>query len=123
MECVPNKSLILKFPNKSIFKENHLINSFVRGYVDGDGCYWVNKNGKLQIEIIGTLEFLTSIQEEYNNLFGSILSLSRGCTPDKNTFRIMSSNKKAIEFINLIYRDSTIFLQRKYDKIATFLEN
>ena len=34
----PKKSLILKFPNKEIFKSPDLIRHFIRGYFDGDGC-------------------------------------------------------------------------------------
>ena len=34
----PRKSLILKFPNKDIFKSEDLIRHFIRGYFDGDGC-------------------------------------------------------------------------------------
>jgi hypothetical protein len=36
--CVPNKSLILKFPDSEIFNNDEsLILSFIRGYFDGDG--------------------------------------------------------------------------------------
>ena len=44
--CVPNKSLILKFPRFSIFKGNvqELILHFIRGYVDGDGCLCTYKS-------------------------------------------------------------------------------
>lgn len=36
--CTPKKSLILKFPSLSIFKDYSLIKHFIRGYWDGDGC-------------------------------------------------------------------------------------
>lgn len=36
--CTPKKSLTLKFPNESIFKDLSLIRHFIRGYFDGDGC-------------------------------------------------------------------------------------
>jgi hypothetical protein len=32
--CVPNKSLILKFPKLSIFSDESLIRHFIRGYFD-----------------------------------------------------------------------------------------
>lgn len=37
--CVPNKSLILKFPTTL---PNELVNDFIRGYFDGDGSVYIN---------------------------------------------------------------------------------
>lgn len=74
--CIPSKSLVLKFPN-TISKK--YIYDFIRGYCDGDGCIMFNKTNYIQkrtgiktihykpvIELCGTLEFLTGVQ----NLFG-----------------------------------------------------
>lgn len=36
--AIPNKSLMLKFPDINIFKSKDLIRHFIRGYFDGDGC-------------------------------------------------------------------------------------
>ena len=43
---VPNKSLILKFPNYNQVPKN-LIRHFIRGYVDGDGSLSYTTTGKL----------------------------------------------------------------------------
>ena len=37
--CVPRKSLILQFPNESIFEDPNLIRHFIRGYWDGGWKY------------------------------------------------------------------------------------
>ena len=62
--CTPKKSLMLKFPDKSVFKYNKLIIDFIRGYFDGDGCISYHRNTKSvspYCSIISTNEFLTSI--------------------------------------------------------------
>ena len=66
--CVPNKSLILKFPKLSIFlNPKDLVKHFVRGYIDGDGCISyvktnpkdINSNYSPSVSILGTKDFLT----------------------------------------------------------------
>ena len=44
--CIPNKSLILTFPDESIFCDKKLINDLIRGYVDGDGTLGVYPHSK-----------------------------------------------------------------------------
>lgn len=42
--CTPKKSLVISFPDSSIFKSPNLIKHFIRGYWDGDGCLsWCDK--------------------------------------------------------------------------------
>jgi intein/homing endonuclease len=57
MGMVPNKSLVLKFPD--IPKE--MYRHFIRGYFDGDGslCLHINKRGKFQplLSITSTDDF------------------------------------------------------------------
>ena len=66
--CIPNKSLILKFPKLSIFlNPKNLVKHFVRGYIDGDGCISyiktnpkdINSNYSPSVSILGTKDFLT----------------------------------------------------------------
>lgn len=111
--CVPNKSLILKFPDLSIFKSEDLVRHFIRGYVDGDGCITHSHNHKLVIEIIGTKDFLSKIMELYPTLFVSIRN-SKQWT--EYTYYTKNGGRKAVEFGSILYDNSTIYLQRKYDK-------
>ena len=61
--CTPKKSLTLKFPNESIFKDKSLIRHFIRGYWDGDGCLsWSNKeHTSPSVSVVGTKEFLYKV--------------------------------------------------------------
>ena len=76
--CIPNKSLVLTFPNKYQVPEN-LINHFIRGYFDGDGSinygirekYSIRKKQNIKrlnvnAQFIGTKEMLTVINNCVN---------------------------------------------------------
>jgi len=58
--CVPNKSLILKFPSLDIFSNKSLIYPFIRGYFDGDGSIFESKNN-FYISISGNNDFLQGL--------------------------------------------------------------
>lgn len=61
--CVPNKSLILTFPNKYHVPKN-LINHFIRGYFDGDGCITRRTRGdhsQISCSITSTEDMCNSI--------------------------------------------------------------
>ena len=111
--CTPRKSLTLQFPSKEIFKDISLIKDFIRGYFDGDGSFSRSLHRTIvspHIQILGTPEFLDKI-EEYSNIYGR-----RG--KDKrwknNTEYIEFHLKESIEFINYIYNNCNIYLDRKY---------
>ena len=67
---VPRKSLIYKFPEW--IKNHYLVNHFIRGYFDGDGCLFIYDN-QLCFNLLGTEDCLTSIKDIFikNNLYKS----------------------------------------------------
>lgn len=66
--CIPNKSLILKFPDENLVPKN-LIKHFIRGYFDGDGCIsysFLNKEKDIispRLSLLGTENFLNGCME------------------------------------------------------------
>ena len=117
--CTPNKSLTLQFPNISIFSSNNLIRHFIRGYFDGDGSfsrYLHRTTVSPHIQIIGTPEFLSKILE-YSNISGRIGKDKRW---KNNTNYIEYHKEEGIKFINYIYNNSTIYLDRKYKLFEFF---
>ena len=66
--CVPNKSLILKFPSSNIVPTK-LLRHFIRGYVDGDGCLCITKPEKIELSILGTEEFLQGVLNSLSLVF------------------------------------------------------
>lgn len=110
---VPSKTLITKFP---IIPEE-LISYFIRGYFDGDGSI-VNRNGLIIVSMLGTFDFLKGIQDFFykngirvkgNSGYGKI-------TDCGNIYSITYSGSNASKFLDIIYKNSNIHLDRKYDK-------
>ena len=116
--CVPNKSLILEFP-KAIFSNDTLKYHFIRGYVDGDGSITFTQTGKLRLDIIGTEKFLNGIKE----IFPEFSELRKDKRWKHNTYYINCAYDNAEKVLTKLYKNSTIYLQRKYDRIAVLSSN
>ena len=116
--CTPRKSNTLLFPNIDIFKNESLIIPFIRGYFDGDGCL-TNTKEHPKVSFLGTEQFLTKIK---NYLFNySINSGKLVIDPREEFTRTLNiSRTDVFKFLHLIYDDSVIYLNRKYNKFLTF---
>jgi len=108
---VPRKSLILTFPT---FLKESLYPHFIRGYFDGDGCISIIKLKKLnrkKVSLIGTKEFLNKILE--------ILTIKVNLSKDKrhngNTYWIDFNKKDGNAFLDYMYENSKVYLERKYN--------
>lgn len=114
--CIPNKSLVLTFPDESIFSEKKLVYDFIRGYVDGDGTLGVyphsSKNPKLEesLLIVGTKPFLEGVEKYLGKGF---LMQKTNCS--QKTYRLGYSTKKANKAAELLYSNAKIYLDRKYN--------
>ena len=115
--CVPNKSLILTFPSSEIFHNDiDLILAFIRGYFDGDGTLGkyqhskTNTNMEESLIFVGTKNFLEGVQKYLGKGF---LMQKPNCS--EKTYRLSYSTKKAFNAANLMYKNATIYLQRKYN--------
>lgn len=124
---VPNKTYSdLHIPNM----DPSLVRHFIRGYFDGDGS--VFKDGKwLKSNICSISEsILLEIQNilTKNNIDSAInieiregkeLKTPQGnvITTAKNMYRLYIRKQEALKkFKDFLYKDATIYLQRKYDK-------
>lgn len=116
--CTPRKSLTLQFPTENQVPRE-LIRHFMRGYFDGDGCIrFINKNYKLNLpytifEVLGTKEFL----DKFNELLPiSTISRKKDKRHLNNTVQLNFCGEKAIKNFDFLYENSTIYLERKYNK-------
>ncbi|WP_242325858.1 hypothetical protein [Bacillus cereus group sp. BfR-BA-01318] len=116
--CVNNKSLILEFPK--YLSDKH-VRHFIRGYYDGDGGPHIGtqKNGKtkdLLFHVTGTFSFIREIQ--------NILDIDNKLSQESklgNVFTLrVKGNQKPLRILDWLYKDATIFLQRKYDIYQEF---
>lgn len=114
--CIPNKSLILKFPNIEIFNSKDLIIHFIRGYFDGDGSLGVyphslkNTNLEESLNFVGTKNMLEEIQEY---LIKGYLYHKSNCS--SYTYKLQYSTNKAKKVAELMYSNASIYLDRKYN--------
>lgn len=114
---MPLKSFKLTFPT-TIPKE--LQHHFIRGYFDGDGCIYVpNNKADCSFSLVSTFELLDSIkvilvnelQFNNNNLYNPPK------VKGKNVFTLSYYGRKSlIKLREWLYKDATIYLNRKYDK-------
>lgn len=122
--CTPRKSLTEKFPNESIFIESDkyskedLIRHFIRGYFDGDGCVsWANKEHTIpNIQLLGTYEFLTTALTYFPEGLRDLTIRHNHNNPGEVIRFVNTSNSKAKKFLHYIYKNSTIYLTRKYER-------
>lgn len=116
--CVENKTNIIRTPN--ISKE--MIRHFIRGYLDGDGCITtkrksLNHSLEYKVSILGTEELLTYIKNfiEDNDVAKINKFHKRKSTHIVSNIEL-AGNKQVKHFLDLIYKDSTVYLDRKHDK-------
>ena len=117
-----NKTDILEFPKKL---DKNLYNHFIRGYFDGDGCithggYQKDGTEKFNIKIVGTMEMLNKI----NEVFGTCVKLiKRHPDRDTNNYTItICGNRQVKRVMDFLYKDATIYLDRKYEKYLNLLK-
>ena len=113
--CTPRKSLTLTFPDESQVPKKYR-RDFIRGYFDGDGCICVNEEKRMaRVNIIGTEEFLTEVQ----NCFVNEAGVTKTCIirTKSKAYELQYGNIRSVELIyKYLYRDSNIFLDRKLQK-------
>ena len=116
--CTPNKSLTLKFPNCI---PNNLIRHFIRGYFDGDGCItrhvYVNTVSPA-INVLGTSDFLNNIIN-YSDTTPNIRHDKRH---SEETLILEWHKDDGVKFINYLYNNSSIYLDRKF-KLYNFFKD
>jgi intein/homing endonuclease len=135
-QCIPKKSLVVKFPTIP----TEFLFHFLRGVVDGDGCirYSVSTSGgttrRLRVTIAtGSQEFAEALSNklkefEIKNFINRYLpkegrfiqgKLIKTVNP---LYTVHISDSSAIRFCEFLYKDSDkVFLQRKYNKFQEFM--
>ena len=114
--CIPKKSLILNFPNYNQVPK-HLMHHFIRGYIDGDGSIYISSN-RIHVSVLGTKELLYKLIEEIELPKRNFYKKNK--EKDSNCYFFEYSGKNAINFIDYLYKDCNIFLERKYNKYLEY---
>lgn len=112
---IENKSLKIVMPKLEI----QFISHFIRGYFDGDGCLFVSKKykGTNRVTIVSNYIFC----EQLSSIINSILQINS--TVQNKTVNVgcvsISGNNQVQTFLNWIYTDANLKLNRKYEKFIT----
>lgn len=95
---------------------------FVRGFLDGDGCIYINAiNGSIQVKFTNAnSQFLLYLQDKIYNLMHIPSYIYK---ESENKFNL-SIHKKCdvLALLNKIYLNSTVCLDRKYLKYKQLIE-
>ena len=98
----------------------HLLIPYVRGLIDGDGCVVVTGKGLPMIGFVTASEDMAKFYANWLGSHGMKVFLKRN-TRD-NIFNISITREKAQEIATLLYKDSSIHLQRKMDKALEIMK-
>lgn len=122
--CTPRKTFSLKFPINHI--PERLLHHFIRGYFDGDGCFYAGKlksgsrkgDIKYSVGMVSTKSFCKTVEQlikKYTDV--NVYTDARFPERNNSTRQIKISGRiGSYKFLGWIYKDATIYLQRKYDK-------
>lgn len=120
--CVEKKSLLLTFPTENQVPKEFVYH-FIRGYFDGDGSitsFQLRPTHALSysVNFVGTESFIKSLSP-YLLEMGSIF-------PDKrkiNSWYLgIQGNQQVKKVYELLYNNSTRYMQRKYDKFQPLMK-
>lgn len=111
----PRKSVTLLPP---IIKEIDLIDSFIIGYIDGDGSiglYKCKKQLGLSISLLGTLEIVTWIQNRFSEILQeNINCIYKDAKHIGNTYSLSITDKRARKIFLHYYNINVPKLKRKW---------
>jgi len=106
---MPKKTFKLKAPTKV---PDNLIHHWVRGYFDGDGSVYIpsrDSKPKPRVAIYGNFFTLLFFREIFLKI-----GIDRPVEPKGNIFFYRLGKRAHVEkFANYIYKDATVFLERK----------
>ena len=114
--CVKQKSLILKPP---INIPDELVHHFIRGFFDGDGSIYWNKSEFERHDTWNKPSYtlcITSTKEMIEWIIDTVKfgHLSKEKRRVNTWYYRQDGNKKVKDFCDYIYKDATVFMERKY---------
>ena len=119
---VKNKSLIIEFPS---FISPELMSHFVRGVYDGDGSVYMqvknSNNHAVSVTITATEKFCIGLKDVVEKELGIKCHIyDASCHNGITKVFTLSGRNVSKVFLDWIYKDSTICLQRKYERYLRY---
>lgn len=127
--CISKKSLILKFPNSNQVPDKFL-KDFIRGYFDGDGSFTqrTRKNSNsfsYSASIISSCDFCQSLSDFLSKKLNIYIRHKKYLCKNKiDKYSVLSLDSRIdiSILLNWLYKDSKIYLKRKYEKYKSIEE-
>jgi len=117
---VKRKTFIIKFPEKHQVPEK-LLNHFIRGYLDGDGCIHVSKDKKkVCTSFVGTKHLIEGINKTINKELD--ISIKNYCEikcKNGSIFQLSYHKEDSTKILPWLYKDAELFLERKFNKFKS----
>ena len=118
---IPNKTFTLEFPK---FLSDNLVSHFIRGYFDGDGCAYIEKRvdrqDRLFVSIMSSTKFCYGMQQ-YLEKIGLKMNVNHPTDKNENNSIIRTTKKDNVKkFMDYIYKDADLYMERKRKKFEEF---
>lgn len=119
---IQNKTFTITFPN---FLKENLYPHFIRGLFDGDGCasiYNDEDRERFMVSIMSTKALCDGMKDflKTQNINFNVNKV-RG-KKDENALIRSGSNKENKKFMEYIYKNADLYMQRKHEKFITFFK-
>lgn len=110
-----NKSTVEKLPNIDWINDRH----FWRGLIDGDGHLKMSKTHQSLIVFVGSEEVVNGFIQFCNKSINLKVPRIAKAVKHKNKtlYHVQINNTDAREIAKYLYKDSTVYLKRKYDEV------
>lgn len=114
----PNKTFSIKPPKIP----EKFVRHYLRGFFDGDGCISIFKREDStksfpSVRIMGNIAMINYLRKIFNNLTKSKLKVYRTTSKYGNIVGNLNYTcKNAVKILDFLYKNSNIYLDRKYKK-------
>ena len=124
-KCTPNKTYDIRLPSFDIVPKEYM-RDFLRGFFDGDGCICIttmNSQPHIETVITGIEAMLKDIASFLIN--EKIITVNPKIHHDKRSkaCSMYFYGDTVKDFLDYIYKDSNLYLDRKYDKYIDYYKN
>ena len=124
---IPRKTFDLVFPD---FLSEGLYSHFSRGYFDGDGWASLRTTNekyprqRLNVGMMSSMTFCLGMQKYLKNKCNIFFNVNHPSGHKKENGIIRSSSKEETKkFMDFIYKDAELYIERKYNNFKKFFDN
>ena len=114
--CTQKKSFTITFPKIS----TSLLRHFVRGYFDGDGTITFGSKNDLKYSSAslcsGSSDFIEEVVSVFNTQTGSKCKQKGHKSKSSTLYIVTLKSNLCVTFLNWLYKDATVYMNRKYNR-------